>query len=139
MKVVFHSRSSEQYIGEWGCEKSSKLAQKGYMVKAKYGIPCSRLKGRIEDVDIHCTSEEEAMALAAGAYLAGEEPVVYMQNSGLCRCLDIILSLYKPYEIPLPKMILSVRHRPHHHHFAGKATQQLLDLVGYEDVEVVEQ
>ena len=109
------------------------------MAKAKYGIPCSCLKGRIEDVEVNCTSEEEAMALAAGAYLAGEEPTVYMQNSGLCRCLDIMLSLYKPYGIPLPKMILSVRHHPHHHYFAGQVTRSLLELVNYENVEIVEQ
>lgn len=105
----------------------------------KYGVPCSRLKNRIRDVDVNCTSEEEAMALAAGAWLAGAEPQIYMQNSGLCRCLDIILSLYKPYGIPLPKLVLSVRRHPGHHHFAGQATQLLLDLVGYEDVEIVEQ
>lgn len=110
-----------------------------YTAKVKYGVPCSCLKDRIKDVDINCVSEEEAMALAAGAYLAGKKPVVYMQNSGLCRCLDIILSLYKPYGIPLPKLILSVRHHPHHHHFAGQATRQLLDLVDYENVEIIEQ
>ena len=108
-------------------------------MKAKYGIPCSHLKDRIEDVDVHCTSEEEAMAVAAGAYLAGVEPVVYMQNSGLCRCLDIVLSLYKPYGIQLPKLILSVRHSPWHHHFAGRATRLILKMMEYENVEVVEQ
>lgn len=105
----------------------------------KYGVPCSRLKDRIEDVEVNCSSEEEAMALAAGAWFAGKKAVVYMQNSGLCRCLDIILSLYKPYEIPLPELILSVRHRPHHHHFVGKITRKLLELLDYENVEIVEQ
>ena len=107
-------------------------------MKAKYGVPCSHLKDRIEDVDVNCTSEEEAMAVAAGAYLAGVEPTVYMQNSGLCRCLDVVLSLYKPYGIPLPKLILSVRHSPWHHHFAGQATKLLLKMMEYENVEVIE-
>lgn len=107
--------------------------------KPKYGVPCSHLKDMIKDVEVNCTSEEEAMALAAGAWFAGEEPLVFMQNSGLCRCLDIILSLYKPYGIPLPKLILSVRHHPRHHHFVGQATSQLLDLVAYENVEIIDQ
>ncbi len=107
--------------------------------KPKYGVPCSRLKDRIRDIDVNCTSEEEAMALAAGAWFAGKKPLVYMQNSGLCRCLDIILSLYKPYRIPLPKLILSIRHHPHHHYFVGGITRNLLKIMDYEDVEVIEQ
>lgn len=102
-------------------------------------MPCSRLKDRIRDVDVNCTSEEEAMSLAAGAWLAGAEPQVYMQNSGLCRILDVVLSLYKPYGIPLPKLTLSLRRSPYHHHFVGQATGQLLYLMGFEAVEIVDQ
>lgn len=106
----------------------------------KVGIPCSQLKDKIKDVEIFCTSEEEAMALAAGTWLAtGKRATVYMQNSGLCRSIDIILSLYKPYGIPLPKLILSIRHRPYHHHFVGKITRKLLKMLGYKDVEIIEE
>jgi phosphonopyruvate decarboxylase len=109
------------------------------VTKLKFGVPCSLLKDKIEDVEITCTTEEEAMAIAAGSWFAGKEPVVYMQNSGLCRCLDIILSLYKPYGIPLPKLMLSIRHYPEHHKFVGQITRNLLDLIEYENVEIVEQ
>jgi len=109
------------------------------MTITKYGVPCSHLKDKIIDVEVNCTSEEEAMALAAGAWFAGKSPIVYMQNSGLCRCLDIILSLYKPYEIPLPKLILSIRHHPYHHYFVGQITKPLLDIMRYEDMEIIEQ
>lgn len=104
-----------------------------------FGVPCSRLKDRIQDVDVYCTSEEEAMALAAGTWLAGKEATVYMQNSGLCRCLDIALSLYKPYAIPLPKLILSIRRQPKHHEFVGKVTGGLLRTTGYKDIEIYEE
>ena len=104
----------------------------------KYGVPGSLLKDRIEDVKVNCSSEEEAMALAAGAWFAGKKPLVYMQNSGLGRCLDIILSLYKPYEIPLPDLVLSIRYKPHHHSFVGNITRHILELVDYNNVEVVE-
>ena len=105
----------------------------------KFGVPCSKLKGKIEDVDVFCTSEEQAMALAAGCILLGKEPVVYMQNSGLARCIDIITSLYKPYDIPLPKLILSVRKEPHHHSFIGRMTGMLLSILDYQNIELVEE
>lgn len=105
----------------------------------KYGVPCSRLKDRIGDVEVNCTSEAEAMALAVGAWFAGVTPVVYMQNSGLGHIVDIVTSLYKPYEIPLPRMLLSIRNAPLHHAFMGKITKKLLDCMEYNNVEVIEQ
>ena len=109
------------------------------MSKIKFGIPCSKLKEFTKDVEIFCTSEAEAMAIAAGAWFAGKEPVVYMQNSGLGHIVDIVTSLYKPYEIHLPKMILSIRCRPHHHKFMYKITNELLELLDYKNVELIVQ
>jgi hypothetical protein len=106
----------------------------------KYGVPCSKIVDKIKDVTIHCTSEDEAMALAVGAWFAGKKPVVYMQNSGLGRIVDIVSSLYKPYNIPLPKLILSVRRSPDHHKFMGEITEELLRLIDYDgELEVVEE
>jgi len=105
----------------------------------KFGVPCSRLKGKIEDVDINCTSEEQAFAIAAGCILAGKEPVVYCQNSGFARCIDILTSLYMPYDIPYPKLILSIRRKPYHHSFIGERTHQLLMMLNYQNVECIEQ
>lgn len=102
-----------------------------------FGVPCSGLSKIAKSADVHCTSEEEAMALAAGTKLAGKDAVVYMQNSGLCRCLDIVLSLYRPYDIPLPRLLLSWRHEPSHHYFVGRSTEMLLRVMDYQDVEVV--
>jgi len=100
-------------------------------MKYKFGVPCSKLKYRITDVEIHCTSEGEAMALAAGAWLGGKEPEVYMQNSGLGGIVNIVTSLYKPYNIPLPKILLSLRRKPKHHEFMGKITNELINLLEY--------
>ena len=105
----------------------------------KFGVPCSKLKGKIEDVDINCTSEEQAFAIAAGCILSGKEPEVYMQNSGLARSIDILTSLYLPYEIPYPKLILSRRIKPYHHSFIGRLTGQILAMLDYQNVEIVEQ
>ena len=109
------------------------------MSKLKLGVPCSGIKDKIKDAEIPCSCEEEAMAIAAGAWLAGQEPEIYMQNSGLCRVIDYVLSLYKPYEIPLPKLLLSIRHKPFHHKFCGERTRDLLDIMCWDNVEIVEQ
>jgi len=108
-------------------------------VKLKFGVPCSKIKDKIEDVDISCTSEEQAFAVAAGCILAGKKPVVYCQNSGLARSIDILTSLYLPYEIPYPHLILSKRTKPHHHSYIGDLTDYILWFLDYGNVEVVEQ
>jgi len=108
-------------------------------MKLKFGVPCSKIKDKIEDVEINCTSEEQAFAIAAGCLLAGKEPEVYCQNSGLARSIDILTSLYLPYKIPYPKLILSLRHNPFHHSFIGSMTNQILNMLYYKNVEVIEQ
>ena len=72
------------------------------------GVPCGVLrhiiKNFIDDAEIlHVSAnrESEAVGLAAGAYLAGKIPVVYMQNSGLFAASNDIASLLIPYEIPI--------------------------------------
>lgn len=109
------------------------------MTKLKFGVPCSQLKEFAGDAEIPCTSESEAMSLACGAWFAGKTPIVYMQNSGLGSIIDIVTSLYKPYEIPLPKLVLSLRHKPFHHSFTGKITKDLLKLLNYNNVEIIEE
>lgn len=105
----------------------------------KFGVPCSQLKEYIKDVNVPCTSESEAMALAAGAWFAGKKSEVYMQNSGLGHILDVVKSLYEPYGIPLPHMLLSVRCSPEHHRGMYDCTFDLLKIMRYEDVETVVQ
>ena len=102
------------------------------------GIPCSRLKGftdKIKDY-IPCTREDEAMALAVGAYLAGKKPLVFLQNSGLGNIIDIIASLLKPYDIKID-LLISVRTKPEHHAFMGKKTEKLLKLLEYKNYKLL--
>jgi len=54
------------------------------------GVPCGVLRHIIRNLvddagilHVAANRESEAIGLAAGAYLAGKTPVVYMQNSGL--------------------------------------------------------
>ena len=49
---------------------------------------------------IPAVREDQAVGLAAGAYLAGRWPAVLMQNSGLGYCLNPLTSLNLIYRIP---------------------------------------
>ena len=109
------------------------------MSRLKFGVACSKLKDFTKDVEVCCTDEAQAMALACGAWLAGKAPVVYLQNSGLGHIVDIVTSLYHPYEVPLPKLVLSIRHKPYHHSIMGKKTKAVLALLEYDNVDIIEE
>ena len=98
------------------------------------GIPCFKLKDFTKKIKnyIPCTREDEAMAIAVGAYLAGKKPLVFLQNSGLGNIVDIITSLLKPYGIEID-LLISIRDKPQHHAFMGKITVQLLELLEYKN------
>ena len=71
------------------------------------GVPCSLLKGVIRRFDeeprwgyVSAVREDSAVGIAAGAYMAGKQPAVFMQNSGLGVCLNALVSLNIIYEIP---------------------------------------
>jgi sulfopyruvate decarboxylase subunit alpha len=76
------------------------------------GVPCSLFTGLYRALEaqqevplIESVREDEAVAQAAGAYLAGKRPVVLMQNSGLGNSLNVIVSLSQIYEMPFLAMI----------------------------------
>ncbi len=102
------------------------------------GVPCSKLKNFTDKIKnyIPCTREDEAMALAVGAYLAGKNPLVFLQNSGLGSVIDIITSLLKPYGIKID-LLISVRNKPEHHAFMGKITKKLLELLEYKNYKLI--
>lgn len=71
------------------------------------GVPCSLLGGLYPTLEsqeqvpyIESVREDEAVAQAAGAYMAGAQPVVLMQNSGLGNSLNVICSLNQIYKQP---------------------------------------
>lgn len=71
------------------------------------GVPCSLLKGVIRRFDeepewgyVSAVREDSAIGLAAGAWMAGRKPAVFMQNSGLGVCMNALVSLNAIYEIP---------------------------------------
>lgn len=102
-------------------------------------VPCSyfgplltELENRV-DVDYQVASvEAEAIAMAAGATLAGRKALVLIQNSGLGNCVNPITSLLDPFQIPL---VILASHRgcqkdAPQHELMGAITYDLMKLLG---------
>ncbi len=104
------------------------------------GVPCSFLKPLINQVIddrtlnyITASSEGEAVGIAAGAHLAGLNPVVMCQNSGLGNMVNPLSSLCYPFKIPL-LLIVTLRGEvglkdERQHELMGRITTDLLDLL----------
>jgi phosphonopyruvate decarboxylase len=107
------------------------------------GVPCSFLTPLINGVlndrtlsYVGATSEGEAVAIAAGAWLAGRQTVVMCQNSGLGNAINPLTSLNAPFRIPT-LFVTTWRGQPGipdepQHVVMGTITQDLLTLIGLE-------
>ncbi len=104
------------------------------------GVPCSIIGGLITEltnredvVYIPAVREDVAVGVAGGVYMAGNVPVVLMQNSGLGECLNALSSLSIIYEIPCLLIItwrgFEGKDAPEHI-VMGKACDRLLDSIG---------
>ena len=79
------------------------------------------------------TSEGEAVAVAAGAWLAGRKTVVMCQNSGLGNAVNPLTSLSFPFRIPT-LLVVTWRGQPGigdepQHELMGQITGQLLETM----------
>ncbi len=102
------------------------------------GVPCSFLKDLINYAINECdyvsaTNEGEAVAIAAGASLAGKKSVVLMQNSGLTNAVSPLVSLNYPFKLPVLGFV-SLRGETGfpdepQHELMGGITTQMLDLM----------
>ena len=83
---------------------------------------------------ITAANEGDAIAIAAGAYLGGQYPVVMLQNSGLGNAVNPITSLLQTFRIPV-LILITLRGDPStlpdepQHRLMGKITTDLLDLM----------
>jgi sulfopyruvate decarboxylase alpha subunit len=79
------------------------------------------------------TREEEAVGIAAGLYLGGVRPAVFMQSSGLGNCANAVASLLIAYQIPVV-FVMSMRGDPGEWNWAqvplGRAIRPILDALG---------
>ena len=104
------------------------------------GVPCSFLTPLINRVIsdpvlgyVGAASEGEAVAVAAGAWLAGRRTVVMCQNSGLGNTVNPLTSLNYPFRIPT-LMIVTWRGQPGlkdepQHELMGEVMGPLLDTI----------
>lgn len=104
------------------------------------GVPCSFLTPLINGVlssraltYVGAASEGEAVAIAAGAWLAGRRTVVMCQNSGLGNAVNPLTSLNAPFRIPT-LFVTTWRGQPGlpdepQHEVMGRITQDLLELI----------
>ncbi len=104
------------------------------------GVPCSFLtpliNGVLSDRElayVGAASEGEAVAIAAGAWLAGRSTVVMCQNSGLGNAVNPLTSLNFPFRIPT-LFVTTWRGQPGlkdepQHALMGEITHDLLRLM----------
>ena len=104
------------------------------------GVPCSFLTPLINRVIsdpalnyVGAASEGEAVAVAAGAWLAGKRTVVMCQNSGLGNTVNPLTSLNHPFRIPT-LLIVTWRGQPGlkdepQHELMGEVMGSLLDTI----------
>jgi phosphonopyruvate decarboxylase len=108
------------------------------------GVPDSGLRRFIEDLEglprhqhVIATSEAEAVAMAAGAFMAGRTPCVYLQNAGLGATINPLTSLCIPYDIEL-LMVVGHRHTLPQHRVMGEVDAELLRVIGWDRAIIVE-
>ncbi|MEX2035125.1 MAG: phosphonopyruvate decarboxylase, partial [Xanthobacteraceae bacterium] len=67
--------------------KRADIRQVGYVPDAGHSRLIARCKADSEIHDVVLTTEEEGVALAAGAWLGGQRSALLMQSSGVGNCV----------------------------------------------------
>jgi sulfopyruvate decarboxylase alpha subunit len=80
--------------------KRAGVAQVGYVPDAGHARLIEHCRADPDIRDVVLTTEEEGVALAAGAWLGGQRCVLLMQSSGLGNCVNM-LSLMRTCRFPL--------------------------------------
>jgi len=80
--------------------KRAGVGQVGYVPDAGHSRLIERVRADAEIHDIALTTEEEGVALAAGAWLGGNRAALLMQSSGLGNCVNMF-SLARSCRFPL--------------------------------------
>lgn len=117
---------------------TSALLDRGYEFFS--GVPCSHLAGPVALLSrqprryVPAANEGAAMAMAAGARMAGIRSAVLIQNSGLGNLVNPLTSLVLPYEIPVLVMV-SMRGHPvgtdePQHAVMGRISESIVDSCG---------
>lgn len=84
--------------------KRGGVRQVGYVPDAGHAQLIDRCRADADIHDVVLTTEEEGIALAAGAWLGGQRAALLMQSSGLGNCINM-LSLARTCRFPLLMLI----------------------------------
>ena len=84
--------------------KRANVRQVGYVPDAGHSRLIARCRADADIHDVALTTEEEGIALAAGAWLGGERAALLMQSSGVGNCSNM-LSLARSCRFPMPMFI----------------------------------
>ena len=90
--------------GVYAALKSAGVRQIGYVPDAGHARLIERAHADNDMSAVVLTTEEEGIALAAGAWLGGQRAVLLMQSSGVGNCINM-LSLARSCRFPLLMMI----------------------------------
>ena len=80
--------------------KGGGVRQVGYVPDAGHARLIERIRADEEIRDVALTTEEEGVALAAGAWLGGDRAALLMQSSGVGNCINMF-SLARTCRFPL--------------------------------------
>ena len=84
--------------------KRAGVRQVGYVPDAGHSRLIERCRADTDIHDVALTTEEEGVALCAGAWLGGDRSALLMQSSGLGNCINM-LSLARSCRFPLLMLI----------------------------------
>ena len=84
--------------------KAAEILQVGYVPDAGHARLIELCRDDPDMRAVPLTTEEEGVALAAGAWLGGQRAALLMQSSGVGNCINL-LSLTKTCRFPLPMLI----------------------------------
>ena len=112
--------------------KAGGVRQVAYVPDAGHAHVIRRVQADPDMRDIVLTTEEEGVALAAGAWLGGQRAVLLMQSSGVGNCINM-LSLMQSCQFPFLTLVTM---RGEYAEFnpwqcpMGEATPKALELMG---------
>ena len=113
--------------------KGADIRQVGYVPDAGHSRLIARCKADPDIRDVVLTTEEEGVAMAAGAWLGGQRAALLMQSSGVGNCINM-LSLIRACRFP---MLMLVTMRGEWEEFnpwqipMGSITEECLRLSGF--------
>ena len=87
--------------------KRGRIAQVGYVPDAGHARLIERCHADPDIRDVVLTTEEEGVAMAAGAWLGGQRSALLMQSSGVGNCINMF-SLMRTCRFPL-LMVITMR------------------------------